>query len=68
MAIFRVFNAPHSFCVPGEWTLSHLRTGGRRLLEFAFGLPRLLDRLDADRFRAEPRWASIHCALQFLDF
>ena len=31
-------------------------------------MPRLLDRLDADRFRAEPRWASIHCALQFLDF
>ena len=31
-------------------------------------MPRLLDRLDADRFRAEPRWASIHCALQLLDF
>ena len=31
-------------------------------------LPRLLERLDADRFRAEPRWASIQAALQFLDF
>ena len=31
-------------------------------------MPRLLDRLDADRFRAEPRWASISSALQFLDF
>ena len=31
-------------------------------------MPRLLDRLGADRFRAEPRWASIHCALQLLDF
>ena len=28
----------------------------------------LLERLDADRFRAEPRWASIRAALQFLDF
>ena len=28
----------------------------------------LLERLDADRFRAEPRWASIQVALQFLDF
>ena len=31
-------------------------------------MPRLLDRMDADRFRVEPRWASIHCALQLLDF
>ena len=31
-------------------------------------MPRLLDWLDADRFGAEPRWASILCALQFLDF
>ena len=31
-------------------------------------LPRLLERLDADRFRAEPRWASTGAALQFLDF
>ena len=31
-------------------------------------MPRLLERLDADRFRAEPRWASIRAALQFLDF
>ena len=31
-------------------------------------LPRLLERLDADRFRAEPRWAAIQAALQFLDF
>ena len=31
-------------------------------------MPRLLDRLDADRFRVEPRWASIHCVLQLLDF
>ena len=31
-------------------------------------LPRLLDRLDAARFRVEPRWESIRCALQFLDF
>ena len=31
-------------------------------------MPRLLDRLDADRFRVEPRWASIRRALQFLDF
>ena len=30
-------------------------------------LPRLLDWLDADRFRAEPRWASIRNALQFID-
>ena len=31
-------------------------------------MPRLLERLDAERFRAEPRWASIQAALQFLDF
>ena len=31
-------------------------------------MPRLLERLDADRFRAESRWASIRAALQFLDF
>ena len=31
-------------------------------------MPRLLERLDAARFRAAPRWASIQAALQFLDF
>ena len=31
-------------------------------------MPRLLDRLDAARFRAEPCWASIRNALQLLDF
>ena len=31
-------------------------------------MPRPLERLDAARFRAEPRWASIRTALQFLDF
>ena len=31
-------------------------------------MPRLVERLDADHFRAEPRWVSIRTALQFLDF
>ena len=31
-------------------------------------MPRLVERLDADYFRAEPRWVSIRTALQFLDF
>ena len=31
-------------------------------------LPRLLERLDAERFRAQPHTASIHCTLQLLDF
>ena len=31
-------------------------------------MPRLLDWLDADRFHAEPRWASIGNALQLIDF
>ena len=31
-------------------------------------MPRLIELLDTARFRAEPRFASIHRALQLLDF
>ena len=31
-------------------------------------MPRLLDSLDADRFRAKPRTAPVRTALQLLDF